>query len=216
MARLLLRKEEEEAGLELLRLTDERSGSLEGRLFDLHLGNAASPECFSEDLRGYSVLHFAAHGVVDREDPRNTSLVLTTGQEQSGSVTLADVLELDLDANLVVLSACDTARGEVRQGEGVQSMAWAFLYAGARSVVASLWQVDDDRAAQTMQAFYQRLLVPGQPVPQALREAKLEVRRSPTTRGAGSVGAEGSQRGLPPEAGHPYYWAPFVQIGLPR
>jgi CHAT domain-containing protein len=120
---------------------------------------------------------------VDREFPQRTGIALAFGEGGEGYFTIGDVMELDLDAELVVLSACQTARGEVMGGEGVQSMARAFLYAGARSVVASLWQVEDRTASETMEEFYRRSLRGGLSPGRALRQAKLAVRRSKAMRG---------------------------------
>ena len=159
------------------------------------------------------MLHFAAHGYVDRQQPQKTGIALAFGEGglDQGYFTIADALELDLDANLVVLSACDTATGKARAGEGVESMARAFVYAGARGVVASLWQVSDWAAAETMRPFYREALRPGGLSPSdALRQAKLGLRNSGRVRGVGvQEGAQGSTA----ESGHPFFWAPFVLAG---
>lgn len=99
-------------------------------------------------------------------------------RSDDGFVTLADVLALTLDADLAVLSACVTGLGRERRGEGTQSLARAFLYAGARSEVASLWQVDDRETERTMQDFYEGLAVRGMTASEALREARLAIRRA--------------------------------------
>ncbi|MCI0589665.1 MAG: CHAT domain-containing protein [Planctomycetes bacterium] len=213
LAQLLLGPEEEATAAALTRLSDRRSASLSGKFFDLHLGAEASRRRLAGDLRQYSVLHFAAHGYVDREFPQRTGIALSFEGGEDGFFSIRDVLdELDLDAKFVVLSACDTARGEVKAGEGVESMARAFMYAGARGVVASLWQVSDWAAAETMGEFYRGALKRGLPPSQALREAKLSLRRSKGVRGvAGLKPAEASF-----DPGHPYFWAPFICIGLPR
>jgi CHAT domain-containing protein len=220
-----------------------RHGTVSARRFDLHLGADASPARLRRDLRGYSILHFAAHGFVDDERPERSGLALAFGEADDGYVSIADVLDLDLDADLVVLSACETARGEAVVGEGVQSLARAFLFAGSRSVVASLWPVADWAAAETMVSFY-RGASDGRLRPaDALRRAKLEIRRATGRRGpAGALLGVGrvASRPVDPEAGvasvesprigardateptgpsiepgHPFYWAPFVYVGLP-
>lgn len=101
----------------------------------------------------------------------------------------------------MVLSACNTALGAIRAGEGIESLARAFIYSGARAVVASLWQVGDRAAAETMARFYEGYLKKGLPPAQALREAKLALRR-------GYVKFPGSTS--------PASWAPFIWIGLAR
>ncbi|HET6201278.1 MAG TPA: CHAT domain-containing tetratricopeptide repeat protein [Planctomycetota bacterium] len=211
LARLLLGPGEEEARRSLERLSGERSGSLSLHRVDLHLGRHASRLRLRGDLRAYSVLHLATHGSVDREFPERTGIALSSGEGEEGFFAIADALELDLDADLVVLSGCQTARGEVRAGEGVESIARAFLYAGARGVVASLWRVEERTAVETMEAFYRRALEEGLSPSRALREAKLAVRRSGDKRGAWSDAGPGAA-----ESGHPFFWAPFVYIGSLR
>jgi CHAT domain-containing protein len=206
LAGLLAVNEGERATLS--RSREERSFSYSGRSFDLHLGKEASRHRLIGDLRPYSVLHLAAHGHVDRELAQRTAVVLAS-EAQRGNFTIANALEMDLDAGLVVLSACETIRGDVRWGQGVESLAQAFLFAGARAVVASLWRVDDRTASETMETFYRGALKSGLTHARALRDAKLAVRRGKTMR-------LGASRGTPLESGHPFFWAPFIYVGLPR
>jgi CHAT domain-containing protein len=112
---------------------------------------------------------------------------------EDGFLQAREIFRLELDSDLVVLSACQTARGQILAGEGVQGLAQAFFHAGARSVVASLWNVNDERTATFMEAFY-RHLADGQSKASALRAAKLDLLRD------GSTSA-------------PRYWAPFILIG---
>jgi CHAT domain-containing protein/tetratricopeptide (TPR) repeat protein len=195
----------------------ERSLSLQGRTVSLRLGADATPECLAGDLRVYSVLHCASHGWLDRDDPRRSGLVLSPDRDGKALVSLTDILDLDLDLDLAVLSACDTARGAVQRGEGVRSLATAFQYAGARSVVASLWPVEDLATQQVMVAFHRANPDGGATVSHALRDARLAVRHGSVT--------DGELRGRPvltsrssaaDAAGHPYDWAPFVLSGPPR
>jgi len=223
IARLLLRHDADlrERSADLLVLEGQRSGSLDASSFDLHVGAAASRERLAGDLRPYAVVHLAAHGYVDPDFPRRTGIALAFGEgdddEASGYLTVDEVLDLDLDANLVVLSACDTARGAIRDGEGIESMARAFLYAGARGVVASLWQVSDRAATDTMEAFYRAVLDEGIPPARALRTAKLALRHSQDReRGFQRMSPSTSSDDAGTPHGHPYLWAPFVHIGLPR
>ena len=210
---LELTPDDDAAAAAVQRLRTRRSGSASTELFDLHLGERASVDRLLGDLRGYFVLHVAAHGFVDRERPRHTGIALAYSERDDGFFTIADVLELDLDLDLTVLSACDTASGEVQTGGGVQSLARAFLYAGSRSVVASLWQVSDWAAAETMQSFYRAAIARGLHPAAALREAKLSLCRSGAVRGV-AVGEPASSATAP--AAHPFFWAPFIHVGLPR
>jgi tetratricopeptide (TPR) repeat protein len=212
-----------------LELPQGRDGVLRTTVADVFLGADATTACLREDPQRYSVLHFAAHGAVQGGGLDFSGLVLTpAGEDDDGFLSVPEIMDLVLDADLVVLSSCDTARGDLRRGEGVQSVARAFLYAGARMVVASLWQVDDRETEQTMGAFYAGLHGDGLSPVAALRRARLAMRHAPAQPGAFA----GTGRGkllpgvTPPSrptdaaarhlAGHPYFWAPFVPIGLPR
>jgi CHAT domain-containing protein len=148
--------------------------------------------------RRYGIAHFATHGLIDQEFPLRSALLLASDPSAGGDDGLLQAREiygLGLKADMVVLSSCQTALGRVVAGEGVLSLAQAFLHGGARSVVASLWRVDDRRAAELMSRFYDRLSR-GDGKAEALRRAKLDLlRESP---------------GLAPR-----FWASFVLIGEP-
>jgi CHAT domain-containing protein/Tfp pilus assembly protein PilF len=139
-----------------------------------------------------AALHLACHGHVDTAHPRLTGLVLTGGDV----LALDDVYRLRVLADLVVLSACDSGRGDHRRGEGMIGLVRGFFYAGAPRVVASDWLVDDDSTRALMVAFYSGMFRRGLAPGAALRAAKLELLRAggPTS--------------------HPYHWAPFVLWGL--
>lgn len=123
-------------------------------------------------LQDYSIIHFATHAIVDEHDNASTALVLSPGAGESGFVSPAELASLHLDADMVVLSACRSARGVLIGGEGVQGLTTPLLEAGARSVVASRWKVDDRRTATFVVDFYTQL-AHGLPVSDALRAAKL-------------------------------------------
>jgi CHAT domain-containing protein len=120
-------------------------------------------------------------------------------------------MRFDLDADLIVLAACDTARGRVVRGEGVHSLASAFLVAGSRSVVAGLWSIDDPNAPEMMIDFYRLQMEKRLPPAQALRCAKLALRHSHTARGS-PIQPRENDGAIAVEA-NPYYWAPFIYIG---
>jgi tetratricopeptide (TPR) repeat protein len=211
LARLLLGEDLPRYAPALLELLGERSGELVTPTLTLCLGAEASPERLRGDIGRFDVIHCAAHGYVDDENPENTGIALSFARGATGYLSVADVLGLELDAQLAVLSACGTARGRIRRGEGVQSLANAFLRAGARSVVASLWQVRDLESADFMKRFYDMYLGRREPPAQALREAKLEIVNAGRERGRAVV------RGSPPtlEPGHPYFWAAPIYVGPP-
>ncbi|MFL6209988.1 MAG: CHAT domain-containing protein [Pyrinomonadaceae bacterium] len=148
-------------------------------------------------LANYRYIHFAAHSFVDEDVPARSGVFLSTvgNDNEDGILQVTEIMRLKLNAELVTLSACRTGLGKVVGGEGVLGLTRAFLYAGARSVVASLWNVNDTATAELMKSFYANLKR-GQPKDEALRQAKLSLLR----------GRQTPWR-------HPYYWAPFVLLG---
>ena len=149
-------------------------------------------------LYDYRFLHFATHGVVNQDVSSLSSLVLSlvdgAGRPRDGFVMLPDVYDMTLNADVVVLSGCQTALGKDVRGEGPIGLARAFMYAGVPRVVASLWQVDDLATAELMKRFYRGMLVDGLPPAAALWAAQREL--------------AGSRRWR-----SPYFWAPFVLQG---
>lgn len=140
-------------------------------------------------------LHFATHGVLNERRPELSGLRLTRTTTDDGILQVHEIYSLNLKAELVVLSACDTGSGKEVVGEGLVGMTRAFLYAGAPSIVVSLWQVTDAQAPDFMLRFYNGLNQTRNKA-EALREAKLEMIR----------GREWAK---------PYYWAPFILVGKP-
>lgn len=149
-------------------------------------------------LGGSSIAHLAVHGLVDSERPERSSLLLARfdarGRRREGRLTAEEVRALDLRADLVVLSACQTALGRDLRGEGPMGLTHAFLSAGASGVVVSLWSVDDRATAVLMERFYRGLLVGGLPPAEALRQAQLALWQDP-------------------HWSAPFYWAGFVLEG---
>jgi CHAT domain-containing protein len=191
-------------------IQSERSPSMSTSSFDMYLGEQATPEVLRTDLRGYTNLHFALHGEVDPADPRRSGLLLSRSDASDGLLTLEEILNLRLDADLVVLSACDTARGPIVRGEGVESIAWGFLHAGARAVLATHWAVRDSDAVVIMRKMYDFHFQRRLPYAEALREAKLEYRRSREPRGKSPRGTQGS---IASTAADPYFWSAFLLVG---
>jgi CHAT domain-containing protein len=149
-------------------------------------------------LSGYRIVHMATHGMVDSERPALSSLVLSLvderGARQNGYLRLHDIYNLRLDAELVVLSACQTALGKEIKGEGLVGLTRAFLYAGAPRVVASLWQVNDHATSELMTHFYRGMLQEGLRPAAALRAAQRRIAQDPRW-------------------ASPYFWAGFVLQG---
>jgi CHAT domain-containing protein len=150
----------------------------------------------SRDLTKYRYLHFALHGILAFDVPylMEPALVLAIDPDgkEDGFLTLTEINELKLNADLVTLSACKTGLGQRVAGEGVIGLSRAFINAGARAVLVSLWEVADDSTALFMEEFY-RLISLGEEKVGALAEAKQRLR----------------QMGYK----NPYFWAPFILIG---
>lgn len=149
-------------------------------------------------LSDYRVLHFATHGLLDATHPEFSGLVFSLydrdGKAKDGFLRLDQIYNLNLNSDLVVLSACQTALGKDVRGEGLVGLTRGFLYAGARRVVATLWKVDDAATAEFMRRFYQNYLQKRLTPAAALRQTQSELRRVPRFR-------------------DPYYWAGFTLQG---
>jgi CHAT domain-containing protein len=163
--------------------------------------DASRRRVMSLDLSSYRIVHFATHGFMDSMHPELSGIVMSMvdehGLAQDGFLTLADISGLRLSADIVVLSACETALGKEVKGEGLIGLAQAFMSAGAASVMASLWKVDDIATAELMKRFYTALIGNHVTPSEALRTAQLQMRQD----------KRWSQ---------PYYWAGFLLEGAER
>jgi CHAT domain-containing protein len=126
-------------------------------------------------------VHFATHGLLHSEHPELSGIVLSlvneNGQPVDGFLRLNEIYNMNLSADLVVLSACQTALGKEVKGEGLIGLTRGFMYAGSPRVVASLWKVDDVATAEFMKLFYQKMLQEKMRPAAALRAAKVEMRK---------------------------------------
>lgn len=163
------------------------------------VGREADEKSFKALAPDYATIHLATHGVLDNRDPLYSHLLLTKTDgdvENDGSLEAREIMNMRLNADLAVLSACETGNGRISPGEGVIGMSWAFFVAGTRSMVVSHWRVDSASTSQLMKNFYQALA--RQPnhrnKSQALREASIRLLKDPRYR-------------------HPFYWAGFVLVG---
>jgi CHAT domain-containing protein/Tfp pilus assembly protein PilF len=148
----------------------------------------------------WRAVHFACHGLIDAERPAFSSLALTADGDDDGFLTVLEVFRAKIPADLVVLSACETAKGKVVKGEGIMGLTRAFMFAGAPRVICSLWKVDDDATRALMTKFYElwnpKDGKPGLPTAEALKQAQEFVKAQEKWK-------------------HPYYWAAWVLWGLP-
>ncbi len=135
------------------------------------------------DLSKYAILHFATHGFLNPQNPELSGFILSTidaeGRPQNGFIRTLDVYRLQAPVDLVVLSACRTALGKDVRGEGLIGLTRGFMYAGASSVVASLWKVDDEATSELMKHFYANMLQKGMRPAEALRAAQNALRQIP-------------------------------------
>src|SRR5205085_5181865 len=124
------------------------------------LGAAAQEQNVkNEPLNQYRYVHFATHALIDEEHPARSGIILPApaDSKEDGMLQMSEVMRLKLNADLVTLSACRTGLGQLLQGEGIIGLTRSFLYAGAESVVVSLWNVNDIATASLMKAFYKNL-----------------------------------------------------------
>jgi CHAT domain-containing protein len=153
----------------------------------------------TEDLGRYRVVHFATHALVNTQTPERSGIVLSLidrrGAPVDGFVRVADLYHLDVDSDMVVLSACKTALGKELRGEGIVGLVSGFMHAGTPRVVASFWDVKDAATAELMKRFYRGLFVNGQSPAAALRSAQRSMRKEERFQS-------------------PYYWAAFSLYGV--
>lgn len=169
-----------------------------GRTFPGHTrimsgASARESDLRSPDLSRYPVIHFATHGLVSDVQPKRSGLLMAPEPGEDGLLQTGEIYGLALKANLIVLSACQTALGKEITGEGLLGLSRAFFYAGARSVVATLWNLNDRFAAEFIARFYRELNT-GLTAEEALRRAKAAYVNHP-------------------QYGHPFYWSSLVMLG---
>ncbi|HUJ89603.1 MAG TPA: CHAT domain-containing protein [Syntrophorhabdales bacterium] len=150
----------------------------------------ATESAFRKYGRSFSYIHFATHGQFDSDAPLKSALLLAGDRTSDGRLTVDKLYSMNIDAELVTLSACETGLGKVANGDDVVGLTRGFLYAGTNSIVASLWKVDDQATAELMTGFYNALKKSGKR--EALRQAQLNARK---------------------KYPHPYYWASFQLTG---
>ncbi|MCH2045109.1 MAG: CHAT domain-containing protein, partial [Saprospiraceae bacterium] len=158
---------------------------------------SASEANFKKQAANYRVLHLAMHGLLNKQEPLLSSLVFTENGDtlENNFLKAYEIAKLNLNADMVVLSACETGYGKFEQGNGIASLARSFMYARVPSLVVSLWQVNDRSTSMIMPRFYEHLSA-GKTKSAALRQAKLHYIKSTDD-----------------IAAHPAFWSPFILIG---
>ncbi|NJL75556.1 MAG: CHAT domain-containing protein [Saprospiraceae bacterium] len=161
------------------------------------VGEKATVSAFEQQAPFYKIIHLATHGKANDEVGDYAYLAFTEVFDSLDNEKLynRDLYHLNLNADMVVLSACETGIGELRLGEGIISLARGFSYAGAKSIITTLWSVDDETTQKLMTQFYTHLKV-GMAKDAALRQAKIDFLNTNSSLKA-----------------HPFYWATFIPIG---
>jgi CHAT domain-containing protein len=164
-----------------------------------YIGLKATESVFKREAANYDILHLAMHTIMNDSIPMFSKLVFSSSTDtiDDGYLNTQEIYNMKLNARLAVLSACNTGSGQMRTGEGVMSMARAFLYAGCPSIVMTLWEVEDKSSAKLMLNFY-RYLFRGYSKPEALQKAKLE-----------------HLKNADPLKAHPYFWMGYIIVGNP-
>ena len=171
------------------------------------------------------IIHFATHAELDEKEPIATAILLARDEKEDGRLQVREIFGMDLKADLVVLSGCETGLGKLSTGDELVGLTRAFIYAGTPTVMASLWKVDDSSTAGLMGSFYKNLRT--MPKVESLRQAQLELIRGEARsdllarRGIKSVmevGEVSSGKLLSLDSAsistaHPYFWAPFILVG---
>jgi CHAT domain-containing protein len=165
---------------------------------EIYLRETASEEHVkgNDHLSSTRYIHFATHGLIDDRNPENSCLVLSHGKNtpEDGNLRASEISGMSLNSDLVILSACQTGLGRMVRGEGMIGLSRSFMYAGATSLIASLWNVSDNSTSILMTRFYEHLVNDGLNKAEALRTAQLSMLKDEVF-------------------GHPFYWAPFVLTG---
>ncbi|MEM9324569.1 MAG: CHAT domain-containing protein [Bacteroidota bacterium] len=184
-----------------LKWTSQEIGAINERIDGRTFSELRATEgAFKANANNYRIIHLAMHAFVDHKDPMLSRLAFASEADtiEDGLLYTYELYNMDIPAEMVVLSACNTGLGELRRGEGVMSLGRAFAYAGCPSIVMSHWSVDDESTSMLMELFYKHLSK-GMNKAEALRQAKMDF-------------LEASD----PIRSHPYFWGGFVVIGSPE
>jgi CHAT domain-containing protein/uncharacterized protein HemY len=169
--------------------------SISAKLFTRQ--DASEQAIKSAELKNYRLIHFATHGVVDEASPELSRIFLQNNSgSEDGNLFAGEIYNLEMDADLVTLSACQTGLGKISKGEGVMGLSRALIYAGAQNIIVSFWSVSDESTSELMKTFYNSMLEnPASGYAANLRHAKLSLIKNE-------------------KYAAPFYWAPFILIGF--
>ena len=156
------------------------------------MAKQATESAIKSEAGTYNALHFATHGIFDADQPLNSALLLSASASDDGRLTVSEIFDLDLKAAMVTLSACQSGMSKIKAGDEMTGLPRAFIYAGASTVIASLWNVNDESTSILMEKYYNNLKSINKP--DALRSAQLELLNNQ-------------------KYNEPYYWAAFTLTG---
>jgi CHAT domain-containing protein/tetratricopeptide (TPR) repeat protein len=164
---------------------------------DNYIGFSATESSFKNIASHYDIVHLAMHTIINDESPMFSKLVFTLDQDsiEDGFLNTYELYNLELNGSLVVLSACNTGFGKLEKGEGVMSLARAFMYSGIPSIIMTLWKIEDQPGYKLMTSFYEELEL-GKPLDVALNEAKKSYLQNSSKINS-----------------HPYFWSGYVALG---
>lgn len=162
----------------------------------VYTGKQAKESTLKSEASKFEIIHVATHGVMNNSSPMYSFLSLSNDEREDGLLEPWEVLNLELNPALVVLSSCESGGGKIGAGEGIIGFTWAFFVAGSPSTVASQWKVDSESTVALMLEFHRNLKIKKLSKSEALRQAALKLRQDPKYR-------------------HPYYWAGFIVVGDP-
>ena len=185
------------------------------------IGREATKNSVKGQSPKYDLMHLSTHGEMIESNPLKSNLRFTPSGGDDGRLTVNEIFDMEIKANLVVLSACETAlakgeAGDFPQGDDLVGLSRAVIHAGTPSVVASLWKVSDDSTVQLMRTFYQNMR--SMLKAEALRKAQMDLMRSTvrftvTRAGGGIIQPEQKHSEEAIECSHPFFWAPFILLG---
>ena len=184
-------------------------------------GKQATKTSMKSQSPKYDLLHLSTHGEMIELNPLKSNLRFTPSEKDDGKLTVSEIFDMEIKANLVTLSACETGLvrgegGDFPQGDDLVGLSRAFIHAGAPAVIASLWMVSDESTVELMRAFYRNLKSMSKS--EALRKAQLDLMKSSirfhVERGSGGITQSiNYQQDMLIECSHPYFWAPFILLG---
>ena len=188
---------------------------------DLKVGQAFSETFLKNNISNQNYIHFATHGVLNKNQPLHSYLLMAPTEQDDGRLTVDEIFSLDIQSRFVTLSACETALGDIGEGDDLVGLSRAFIYAGTPGVIVSLWKVDDSSTAWLMTRFHQ-YINKGNSAIEALSLAQRDLIQrnfSPTgNRGLENITLAESLKQVTinrnnSSSRNPYYWAPFIIIG---